>query len=82
LGERLTWSEFGSWVAYYKRDPWGEERADLRAALNTAALSNTVQMLAGAEHRDINLMPYSTRAEKDDDRMLTAEEEMQLWEKF
>ena len=60
------------WIAYYKRDPWGEERADLRAALNTAALSNVVQMLAGAEHRDINLMPYTKRKEANE---VTPEEE-------
>ena len=73
LADRLAWHEFVHWVAYYKRDPWGEERSDLRAALNTAALSNVVQMLAGAEHREINLMPYAKRKEHDDE-MTPAEE--------
>ena len=62
------------WVAYYKRDPWGEERNDLRAALNTAALSNTVNMLAGGEHREINLMPYAKRKEADEQEMTPEEE--------
>ncbi len=74
LGHRLTWCEFVQWIAYYKRDPWGEERNDLRAALNTAALSNTVHMLAGAEHREINLMPYSKRNEADEIEMSPEEE--------
>lgn len=73
LVNRLTWQEFVLWVAYYKRDPWGEERNDLRAALNTVALSNTVHMLAGREHREINLMPYSKR--KDDGDDMTPEQE-------
>lgn len=75
LVNRLTWAEFVSWVAYYKRDPWGEERNDLRAALNTAALSNTVSMLAGGKHREINLMPYAKRKERDENSELTAAEE-------
>lgn len=75
LVNRLTWQEFVHWVAYYKRDPWGEERNDLRAALNTAALSNTVHMLTGGKHREINLMPYVKRKETDENRELTAEEE-------
>ena len=62
------------WVAYYKRDPWGEQRNDLRAALNTAALSNTVNMLAGGEHREINLMPYAKRKEIDEQEMTPEEE--------
>lgn len=78
LVNRLTWAEFVAWIAYYKRSPWGEERNDLRAALNTAALSNTVHMLAGAEHREINLMPYTAR--KDEcAREMTVDEEIAAW---
>ena len=66
-------------MAYYKRDPWGEERADLRAALNTAALSNTVQMLAGGEYREINLMPYAAPKVE---RELTAAEEFAAVDKL
>ena len=62
------------WIAYYKRDPWGEERADLRAALNTRALSNTVLMLTGAEHLDINLMPYTKRKEANEVEVTPEEE--------
>lgn len=32
---------FSEWMAYYSIEPWGEERADLRAGHTTAAVSNT-----------------------------------------
>lgn len=40
LSETMSAQEFGLWLAYYKRNPWGEERADLRAAITTAAIAN------------------------------------------
>ena len=32
--------EFSEWMAYYRIDPWGEERADLRSGTICAVLAN------------------------------------------
>ena len=39
LSANLTLSEFTEYKALYNLDPWGEEREDFRAALNTAVLA-------------------------------------------
>lgn len=38
--------EFSEWMAYYKIEPFGEERADLRQALTTSAVANNLQAKA------------------------------------
>lgn len=43
LGERMSSAEFAEWMAYYAIEPFGEERADLRQALTTSAIHNSVQ---------------------------------------
>lgn len=40
LGERMSSAEFAEWQAYYELEPWGEERADLRQAMTTSAITN------------------------------------------
>lgn len=37
---QLRPSELGYWWALWCSDPWGEERADLRAAIGTSLLAN------------------------------------------
>ena len=36
----ISASQFIGWMAYYSIEPFGEERADLRAAINTAVNAN------------------------------------------
>ena len=43
LGERMSSAELSEWMAYDLIDPFGEERADLRQALTTSAIHNSVQ---------------------------------------
>jgi hypothetical protein len=33
-------AEFSEWLAFYQVDPFGEERADLRAGINSAVIAN------------------------------------------
>jgi len=40
LSATLTVSEFAEYKALYSLDPWGEEREDFRAALNTAVVAS------------------------------------------
>lgn len=37
--ERMDADEFHQWLAFYDFSPWGEERADLRAGIITAAIA-------------------------------------------
>lgn len=38
--EDMTWDQLLSWREYYAIDPWGEERADVRAAQICSILAN------------------------------------------
>lgn len=40
LERDMTAAEFMEWCAYYTIEPWGEERADLRAAIVAATVAN------------------------------------------
>lgn len=40
LAREITWQQFLEWQTYQQLEPWGEERADIRAAQITAALYN------------------------------------------
>lgn len=35
--------ELSEWMAYYQIEPFGEERADLRQAMTTSAVHNSIQ---------------------------------------
>lgn len=35
-----TAREFAQWIAYHGMEPWGEERADLRAGIIAATIAN------------------------------------------
>ena len=43
LLDRMSSREFSEWMAYYAIEPFGEERADLRQALTTSAVHNSIQ---------------------------------------
>jgi len=47
LGARMSAREFVAWQVFASREPFGEERADLRSAAQTAALVNAI--IAAAE---------------------------------
>ncbi len=36
----ITPQQLGEWLAYYRIDPWGEVRADLRHGIATAVMAN------------------------------------------
>ena len=61
LKHRLSSDEFRHWLAFYRLDPWGDMRADLRSA-QIAAL--TANLWRGKHQRPINVedfMPYYKR---------------------
>lgn len=66
LGESMTADEFGLWLALYQVDPWGEQRADLRAGIVASTVANYAGMArsksAGAA-KPSDFMPYIEKRE-------------------
>ncbi len=40
LGE-ISSRQFAEWMAFYRLEPWGEERADLRAGIVASTIANS-----------------------------------------
>ncbi len=40
LLDRISTHELDEWLAYYQLEPWGEERADLRAGIVASTIAN------------------------------------------
>jgi hypothetical protein len=80
----LSYAEFQEWCLYYQIEPWGEERADLRAGI----VASTIASYAGKERSmsappalPADFMPYLDRpepAEPAEDQPLT-DEELAKW---
>lgn len=65
----MSSAEFSEWMAYYQIEPFGEEVADLRHAIGTAAIVNTTIAAAGGKQRkkpeDFRIMPVNDDAPAD-----------------
>lgn len=61
----LSPSELGLWTALWLVNPWGEQRADLRAAIGTAVLANVNRDPAkqAEPFKARDFMPYADRAQ-------------------
>lgn len=59
--------DFLGWVAYYRLEPWGEERADLRAGIVAAAMRNSMRGRGTRSFRASDFMPRfgNSRAQSD-----------------
>ena len=63
LLERIDSHELAEWQAYYKLEPWGEERADQRMAQLTVIVANYLR--GDGQPFDLyDFMPYTERPEK------------------
>lgn len=62
----LSYAEFQEWCWYYQIEPWGEDRADLRAGIVASTIANYAGKLR-AEGADpaipADFMPYLDRPE-------------------
>lgn len=66
LMHRMSAREFSEWMAYYRIEPFGEEVADLRHAIGTAAQVNATIAAAGGKQQ---MKPDAYRVmPKEDDR--------------
>jgi len=60
--ERCTAREFYEWVAYYRMNPWGEERADLRTGIVCALTANVHRGKNGKAYKPTDFLPkYNER---------------------
>ncbi|HMW57858.1 hypothetical protein [Accumulibacter sp.] len=63
----LSYAEFQEWCWYYQIEPWGEDRADLRAGIVASTIANYAGKLR-AEGADpaipADFMPYLDRPEQ------------------
>lgn len=54
----MTSAEFAEEMAYYRLDPWGEERADLRAGIIASLVDATIPRKHGRPRSPAQLMPF------------------------
>jgi hypothetical protein len=71
LTERLSSREIAEWIAYYQIEPFGEERADLRAAIIACVIANANR--DSKEHpqpfspADFMVVPFAKKEMDEDD---------------
>lgn len=65
--ESMLPSELGMWIALYRLDPWGEQRADLRMGISASVLANVNRdsKQRAQPYRAIDFMPYVDRQASD-----------------
>ena len=56
-------AEFSEWLAFYSIDPFGEERADLRAGINSAVIANIHRGAGVKAFSATDFMPQFDRKE-------------------
>jgi hypothetical protein len=65
---RMSSSELSGWRAFYQAEPFGEQRADVRAALVCKVLADIARAFAkgkGPEPRIEDFMPFQQEEEHD-----------------
>lgn len=67
ISEAGRW-QLAQWLALYEVNPWGENRADLRAAIGHTILANSNRDRAAHPEpfRRIDFMPYAKRPPEDE----------------
>lgn len=73
----ITAREFDEWLAYANLEPFGEERADLRHGIQTAAIVNTMRGLWAKDAESVSpfdFMPFSERPPDPEQPELSADE--------
>lgn len=63
--ERMTSEELSEWHAFYKLEPFGEERADLRSGIVASILVNTNLKKGAKATTPLDFMPYAEKQPQD-----------------
>jgi hypothetical protein len=57
----MTAYGLAEWMAYFELEPWGEERADLRAGIVASTLANIHRSDKTRAFSPLDFMPYSEK---------------------
>jgi hypothetical protein len=64
LLDSLTAYDLAEWMAYFAAEPWGEERADLRAGIVASTLANIHRGATTQAFSPRDFMPYAHTVER------------------
>ncbi|MCH8189083.1 MAG: DUF4035 domain-containing protein [Proteobacteria bacterium] len=64
MSEELSDTELHEWMAFYRLEPFGDERADLRAGIVASTIANVNRGKRGRAKKPTDFMPYRTAAEQ------------------
>ena len=73
LGRELSSHELSEWMAYYRLEPFGEERADLRAGIIASTVVNCTPRKSPRQYRPADFMPQFDRPNVEHDPEQKAE---------
>lgn len=76
LASHMTVKQLRGWMAYYEIEPWGEDRADLRAGIVAATVANAYRARGPA------LKPGDFMPVFDKPRQQTQAEQLALFKHF
>lgn len=65
----MTVTEYQSWLVFYREEPWGDVRADLRSGIVAALIARTMGGKKNA--RPIDFMPVVDARRKDEERAMS-----------
>ena len=71
LLDEMGSDELTEWAAFYRIDPWGDQRADLRQAIAASAAVN-IHMPKGKSVNPEQFMPYVPKREQTAEEMVQA----------
>lgn len=78
LKSKITMRELRGWQRYYRIEPWGERRADLRAGIVAAAMRNSMRGRGSRAFRAQDFLPeFGPRRRRMDDE--TVADRLVLW---
>lgn len=63
MSEEISDAELREWMAFYRLEPFGDERADLRAGIVASTVVNVNRGKRGKATKPTDFMPYRTAAE-------------------
>ena len=62
----MTSAQLSEWMAYAQLEPWGEERADLRAGIIASTQANTMKGAKGKSFKPQDFMPQYEPEDEDE----------------
>lgn len=69
LLERCSSRELSEWAAFWRLEPWGDMRADLRAGIIASTVANVMSGKKGRTTTPADFMPYQEKQEQTEEDM-------------